>query len=111
MKYHIYILIIITTVISCTQPPNNENIKNRDLEISTKDILDHIKYLSADERHGRFPGTKGSKETIKYIIDDFKNVGIQPAGIDGYTQPFDFTTGIQLVGVNRFIKLKKIIHP
>ncbi|SVB49887.1 uncharacterized protein METZ01_LOCUS202741, partial [marine metagenome] len=103
-------MIIITTVISCTQPPNNENIKNRDLEISTKDILDHIKYLSADERHGRFPGTKGSKETIKYIIDDFKNVGIQPAGIDGYTQPFDFTTGIQLVGVNTLSVNKKIYN-
>ena len=110
MKYHIYILIIITTVISCTQPPNNENIKNRDLEISTKDILDHIKYLSADERYGRFPGTKGSKETIKYIIDEFKNVGIQPAGIDGYTQPFDFTTGIQLVGVNTLSVNKKIYN-
>ena len=69
MKHHIYILISITAIFSCSQPLTNQNIKNRDLEISTKDILDHIKYLSADERYGRFPGTKGSKETIKYIIE------------------------------------------
>ena len=64
MKYKIKILCCLFWVISCSQSPANLRIKNKDPEISANDILDHIKYLSADERQGRFPGTKGSKEAV-----------------------------------------------
>ena len=100
MKYKINILCCLFWIISCSQAPANLTTKGKDPEISTNDILDHIKYLSSDERQGRFPGSKGSKEAIEYIVKQFKSAGVEPAGIDGYTQFFDFTIGIKLSGKN-----------
>ena len=100
MKYKINILYCLFLVISCSQPPTNLAIKNKNPDISANDILDHIKYLSADERQGRFPGSKGSKEAVDYIINELKNSGVRPAGTDGYTQFFDFTIGIKMNGEN-----------
>ena len=100
MKYKIQILCCLFWVISCSQSPANLRIKNKDPEISANDILDHIKYLSADEREGRFPGSKGSKEAVDYIVNELKNSGVRPAGTDGYRQFFDFTIGIKMNGEN-----------
>ena len=100
MKYKIQILCCLFWVISCSQSPANLRIKNKDPEISANDILDHIKYLSADEREGRFPGSRGSKEAIDYIVNELKSSGVQPAGTDGYKQFFDFTIGIKMNGEN-----------
>ena len=63
MKYKIDILFCLFLVIGCSQPPTSLTIKNKNPDISANDILDHIKYLSADERQGRFPGSEGSKES------------------------------------------------
>lgn len=41
-------------------------------EITSSEILEHIKYLSSDELTGRFPGTKGDKLASEYIVNDFK---------------------------------------
>ncbi len=100
MKYKINILCCLFWIISCSQAPASLTTKGKDPGISTNDILDHIKYLSSDDRQGRFPGSKGSKEAIEYIVNQFKSAGIEPAGIDGYTQFFDFTIGIKLSGKN-----------
>ena len=100
MKYKIKILCCLFWAISCSQSPANLRIKNKDPEISANDILDHIKYLSGDEREGRFPGSRGSKEAIDYIVNELKSSGVGPAGTDGYTQFFDFTIGIKMNGEN-----------
>ena len=102
MKYKIDILFCLFLVIGCSQPPTSLTIKNKNPDISANDILDHIKYLSADERQGRFPGSEGSKESVEYIVNQFKSAGIEPAGTDGYNQFFDFTIGIKLSGKNSF---------
>jgi hypothetical protein len=58
------------------------------LEAITPDgLLAHIKVLASDEFEGRAPGTKGEKLSVKYITDQFKQVGLKPGNPDGtYTQ-------------------------
>src|SRR6266550_4688645 len=58
------------------------------LEAITPDgLLAHIKVLSSDEFEGRAPGTKGEELSVKYITDQFKQVGLKPGNPDGtYTQ-------------------------
>jgi len=58
------------------------------LEAITPDgLLAHIKILASDEFEGRAPGTKGGELSVKYITDQFKQIGLKPGNPDGtYTQ-------------------------
>jgi Zn-dependent M28 family amino/carboxypeptidase len=58
------------------------------LEAITPDgLLAHMKVLASDEFEGRAPGTKGEELSVKYISDQFKQIGLRPGNPDGtYTQ-------------------------
>ena len=58
------------------------------LEAITPDgLLAHIQVLASDEFEGRAPGTKGEELSVKYISDQFKQIGLKPGNPDGtYTQ-------------------------
>jgi Zn-dependent M28 family amino/carboxypeptidase len=58
------------------------------LEAITPDgLLAHIKVLASDEFEGRAPGTRGEELSVKYISDQFKQIGLKPGNPDGaYTQ-------------------------
>src|SRR5437870_9167502 len=55
--------------------------------ITPDGLLAHIKILASDEFEGRSPGTKGEELSVKYITDQFKQIGLKPGNPDGtYTQ-------------------------
>jgi Zn-dependent M28 family amino/carboxypeptidase len=51
--------------------------------ITAEELLRHIKILSSDEFEGRAPGSKGEERSVKYIIDQFKSLGVKPGNPDG----------------------------
>ena len=51
--------------------------------ITADRLMSHIKTLSSDEFEGRGPGTHGEELTIKYIADQFKQLGLAPGNTDG----------------------------
>jgi Zn-dependent M28 family amino/carboxypeptidase len=54
------------------------------LEAITPDgLLAHIKVLASDEFEGRAPGTKGEELSVKYIADQFRQIGLKPGNPDG----------------------------
>ena len=61
-RHHFFLLILIFGCTNSIQV-SNETLSSKP-EITEAELLSHIKYLSADERTGRFPGTKGYKEAI-----------------------------------------------
>ena len=71
-------------------------------------LLRDLETLSADAMEGRLPGTPGGARARAYIIQRFKEVGIQPIG-DSYERPFTFKalgspderSGVNIVGVIR----------
>jgi len=58
--------------------------------------LDDIKTLAAPDMEGRGAGTKGLAKASKYLEHWYKSLGLQPAGTNGYLQPFTVTTGAKL---------------
>src|SRR5205085_4530492 len=46
-------------------------------------MLAHIKTLASDEFEGRAPGSKGEELSIKYISDQFQQIGLKPGNPDG----------------------------
>jgi len=68
-------------------------------------IHQDISVLAADSLEGRKVGSAGEKKAARYIIEQFKEIGLKPAGDDGaYTQAFDFTSEIK-PGPNNTLKI------
>lgn len=78
--------------------------KVRSSEITADELKAHIMYLASDELGGRFPGTHGDSLTESYLMDEFKNYGLQPGNGDSYSQNFDFTSDVKL-GANNNLTL------
>ena len=73
-------------------------------EIVESEILDHIRYLADDERAGRYPGTRESKDVISYLIKQFKSFGVNPGGKNNsYIQPFSVLDGLELGSDNKLM--------
>ncbi len=73
----------------CAHTPSSEggSLEPALGSITSDDLMKHIKALSSDEFEGRAPGTKGEELTIRYLTDQFKQLGLQPGNPDGtYTQ-------------------------
>jgi aminopeptidase YwaD len=65
--------------------------------------LKDVQVLAAPDMEGRGPGTKGIEKASKYIEHRYKSLGLQPAGTDGYLQPFTVTTGAKLKSGNELV--------
>jgi aminopeptidase YwaD len=65
--------------------------------------LDDIEVLADPGMEGRGPGTKGLARASQYLEQRYKKLGLQPAGTDGYRQPFTVTTGAKLKSDNEMI--------
>ena len=62
--------------------------------------LNDVKTLAAPDMEGRGAGTKGLDKAAKYLEHRYKSLGLQPAGTNGYLQPFTVTTGAKLKSDN-----------
>lgn len=64
--------------------------------------LNDIKSLTTPEMEGRGDGTKGLTRAEHLIEKRYKELGLLPAGVKGYAQPFSVITGAQLKSDNTF---------
>jgi hypothetical protein len=56
-------------------------------QVDTMTIRNHIAYLADDKLLGRKPGTAGYQMAVDYVVNEFKQMGIKPAGDPGqFTQ-------------------------
>ncbi len=56
-------------------------------------LKSHIQFLASDRLEGRRTGTNGEKLAMEYISSQFKEIGLQPKGINGYYQAFEVNDG------------------
>jgi Zn-dependent M28 family amino/carboxypeptidase len=64
-------------------PERQDGIDAALQSITADRLLGHIKVLSADEYEGRGPGTAGEDLTVKYLIGQFREMGLKPGNPDG----------------------------
>ena len=62
--------------------------------------LNDIKTLASPDMEGRGAGTKGLTRAEHLIVKRYKELGLQPAGVNGYAQPFSVITGAKLAADN-----------
>ncbi|HYC04312.1 MAG TPA: M28 family metallopeptidase [Azospirillaceae bacterium] len=51
--------------------------------ITAEGLVPHIKVLASDEFEGRKPGTAGEEKTVAYMAEQFRKLGLKPAGDNG----------------------------
>ena len=56
----------------------------------------HIQFLSDDKLEGRRAGTEGERLAREYIIEKFREIGVEPKGTSGYLQAFEIYEGKQI---------------
>tara|TARA_B100001758_G_scaffold9940_1_gene7467 strand:- start:2397 stop:4196 length:1800 start_codon:yes stop_codon:yes gene_type:complete len=96
-KRALYLILFIVVLGALLIQTKNTGISS---EITNNEIMGHIRYLSHDSRGGRYPGTRGSKDAIAYLVKRLKSYGVGPGVENSYVQPFDITTGITLDNTN-----------
>lgn len=67
--------------------PDPDVIAARDA-ISEQRMSAFVRELAKPEYDGRLAGTPGDTLARDWIVDEFEGIGLQPAGTDGYLQPF-----------------------
>src|SRR5437016_3925420 len=89
-------VVLIAIVFGCSKPPSTpRQIPLAQLpSVDPNAILAHTKVLSSDEYEGRGPGTKGEDLTVRYLVDQFKMLGLKPGNTDG-----TYVQKVPLVGI------------
>ncbi|WP_369999248.1 M28 family peptidase [Winogradskyella sp.] len=59
-------------------------------KVAENKIKEDVTYLASDELEGRQTGTEGEKKAAQYLINRYKEIGLEPKGTEGYLQPFSF---------------------
>ena len=57
--------------------------------LSLERMMDDLRWLAHEDRAGRFPGTEGGLAARQFIVDRFSDLGLAPAGSDGYLHAFE----------------------
>ncbi len=66
--------------------------------------LNDIKALTVPAMEGRGDGTKGLTLAADLLERRYKSLGLDPAGTNGYFQPFSLITGAKLAGNNHVVE-------
>ena len=56
----------------------------------------HVQFLADDRLEGRRTGTLGEEKALEYIVNQYRQMALEPAGTDGYVQEFVVNEGKQL---------------
>src|ERR1700761_4625179 len=79
-KYYLPLVAAVTLFCSCNKKsPSNG-------PITPEDIKSHITVLANDSLMGRKPFTEGENRAIRYISQQFKQIGVEPGDNGSYFQ-------------------------
>lgn len=92
-----------------SEPPRAEGLVLRtSVEITQADLRAHVETLASERFEGRATGTAGGHLATQYVADNFRRLGLEPAGDDGsFFQEFEFTAGVS-VGSDNTLRLKSV---
>ncbi|CAH0996676.1 hypothetical protein EMA8858_02809 [Emticicia aquatica] len=87
MKHIFLSLFSLLTISSFAQEIVSEQVLKHLNNIDTNRIKAHVAYLSDDKLKGRLPGKEGYQMAVDYVVKQYKEMGLKPAGENGaYTQ-------------------------
>ena len=96
MKKALLILVLIPTL-SYSQSKKKKRLAEEKANAElVSSLTKHIQYLADDKLEGRLTGSKGEGLAMQYIIEQYKQMGLEPRGSNGYIQEFEINEGRQI---------------
>lgn len=86
MRLKIWIILLGIIMFSIHCQKKSENIQSAIQRISEDTFRKHEAVLASDEFMGRLPGTVGEEKTIRYLEEQFRQMGLKPANGESYLQ-------------------------
>jgi hypothetical protein len=62
-------------------------------QVNPKALEAHLRFLADDSLQGRGTGTRGYDIAARYVADCYADLGLRPAGTQGYMQPVPLRSG------------------
>src|SRR6266850_2676902 len=96
METRFRLALLIAIACACSKPPATpQQVPLAQLpSVDPQAVLAHTRVLSSDEYEGRGPGTKGEELTVRYLVDQFRMLGLGPGNADG-----TYIQKVPLVGI------------
>lgn len=68
----------------------------KEQSLTLSNLQKHVQYLADDQLQGRRTGTAGEIMAMEYLIQQYKLLGIEPKGLNGFVQEFEINEGLQI---------------
>ncbi len=97
-----FLLILVVFVSACSSQKGNRATDDRSDARLLNNLKEHVQFLADDKLEGRQTGTKGEELAMEYIANQYRQIGLEPKGTNGYIQQFEINEGKQIASGSYF---------
>jgi len=98
-----FLLLVLIPLLGITQSKKKLlKAEKQATQVLVAHLRDNVKYLADDKLEGRRTGTKGELLAMHYLVEQYKQIGLEPKGADGFVQEFSIDEGKQADGENTY---------
>jgi aminopeptidase YwaD len=91
----LFILAFVLT--ACSTPKGNQGSDDKKAETRLlMNLKSHVYFLADDKLEGRQAGSAGEQLATEYIANQYKEIGLESKGTDGFIQQFEINEGKQV---------------
>ena len=80
MKTKHWLLLCLLPLLAHAQNPVSTQVLDEINKIDSNRIKAHVTYLADDKLKGRLPGKEGFQMAVDYVVKQYKEMGLKPAG-------------------------------
>jgi aminopeptidase YwaD len=107
MKKYLLVLLLVPSLVFAQSKKKKRLAEEKANTELVMRLSAHIQYLADDKLEGRRTGTPGEELAMQYIIEQYRQMGLEPKGTNGYIQEFEINEGRQ-IDENTFLKVDGI---
>jgi hypothetical protein len=104
MKKWMAVLLLIPFLVEAQSKRKLRIAAEKEQVLTVSNLQKHVQYLADDKLEGRRTGSAGEVLAMDYLIQQYKGLGIDAKGADGYIQEFEINEGLQ-IETNTILKI------
>lgn len=106
------VILLLVPVLTYSQSKRKKRLaeEKANAELLTN-LKTHIQYLADDKLEGRRTGSAGELLAMQYLAQQYRQIGLEPKGSNGYIQEFEINEGKQLVPETRLRIDDQVLEP
>lgn len=105
-----FLFISLIFLSACSSQKSNRATEDiSDAKLLTN-LKEHVSFLADDKLEGRQTGTRGEELAMEYIANQYRQIGLEPKGTNGFIQQFEINEGKQVAPDSYFRINGKDLH-